>query len=244
MEEDDKSIEALQEILQRAVSDDGLLKAKKKDDDDDNDDDEYNEKFMKKMGRYMKHNKKKFMKDDDDMKGMKKALEIERDDLSEEIQGAEAVIVDGTKMFQKFVDFADGMLKAMSNVGQRLESLEDQLEYNGELAKASGSVLVKTASLMDSVSNTPNPLKGIAASFTPTIAKQPEAGNANLQKAAFLEKAKVLGFSGIKNLLQKAALSGNQEAGKVLTTIECCHGNFNLVPDAGMRVIANLLPTQ
>lgn len=244
MEEEDKSIEALQEILQRAVSDDGLLKAKKKNDDDDEEKEEYDEKFMKKMKSYMKKNKK-YMKDDEEMKGMKKALETEQADLSGEIQEAEATIVDGTKMFQKFVDFAEGMMKAMSSVGQRLESLEDQLEFNGELAKASGSVLVKTASLMDNVSNTPNPLKGVAASFVPqATAQQPEAGNANLQKAAFLEKAGKLGISGIKNLLQKAMLSGNMEAGKVLTTIECCHGNLNLVPNSGMRVIANLLPTQ
>lgn len=244
MEEEDKSIEALQKLLQKAVSgDELLLKAKKKDEEEEEEkEDEYGEKFMKKMKSYMKTHKKYMKDDDDDMKKMKKALEAEQNDLSGEILEADATIVDGTKMFQKFVDFADSMMKAMSNVGTRLESLEDQLEYNGELAKASGSVLVKTASLMDSVSSTPNPVKGMAAGFIQET--QPKAGDVNLQKAVILEKAGKLGISGIKGLLLKAMLSGNAEAGKVLTTIECCHGNLHLMPDSGMKVIATLLPNQ
>lgn len=237
--EENTALKVLQTVLQGDGSE--LLKANKgdgnsendnpdpDDDDDDNDNDNDDYSYNKK-GKKKGYNKK--------MGYAKKArdLETEYDNRQSEFDEADAVVVDGTDMFNLFKAFAGDVNKFMNHISKRMEILETHAEYQTQLAKASGTVLIDNSKVFSSFAKTPNLVRGID---NIPVGSNEQNNTQELIKAK-IQKVVGMGIPGIKGILMKAVLNGNQNAGKALTQIECCHNNLKLIPSESMQLIAEL----
>lgn len=232
-----ESVAKLQGLLKSDTAESQDLQKAEKEKDDDKDDkdekgDEYNESYMKK---YMK----KFMANNPDyaskMGKMKKALDNAYDASESDMAEAEAVMLDGTEMFQTFKDLGDGLLKAFSDLSGRLESIEQSVGIQHELSKASGTILVKAVESLNTLSSVPKQVKG---QLTGQTIQKADNSQGNLQKASSL------GIRGIKDLLLKAVHSGNHSAGTIITEVESCRGNLTLLPGTSVNFINSLIPQE
>lgn len=216
-----------------------LQKAKDKDkgkDKDDDKDDEYSEAYMKNnMSKFMKNNASYMKK----MGYMQKAVDnaYEAADNGGELE-AEVTMVDGTEMFKAFKEMSEHFLKAVTSISERLDGVEEQVDFANKISVAAGEVLVKASESLDKISSEP---------LTP---KSQMVGQPELHKAAIkdvpadgnqvLQKAMNMGVGGAKKILIKAAMDGNGEAGRVLTQVESCFGNMTLLPASSLKLIASL----
>jgi hypothetical protein len=219
---EDKRIEALQAKLQGKV-DTGLQKAKGEDDEKEKDD--YDAEYMKKhMAKYMKENPSSMKKAENtnvsEMQTMQKAVSNEFGESENNLEGADATIVDGTEMFKAFANFTETMTKAVNAISSRLDNIEGITVSLDELGRAQGEVLVKAATILDSMGKTPESVKGkVTAAITGEEAKKGP-----------LQKAADMGIAGMKTVLMKAIQSGNMNAGNILTQVECSGNDISRIP--------------
>lgn len=238
---DDDAVDALKGLLKaNRDNNDNIFKAKdngRDKDDDDDDANDYNETYMKKnMSKFMKNNPG-FMKK---MGYMKKAIDDAYDVANNDGDlEAEATMVDGTEIFKSFKEMTNTMLKAFISLADRVDDIENQVAFNNELSAANGEVLIKACETLEQISNVPLPPKSQLVDFSLHKAKnQPEnPGGSNT-----LQKAMNLGIHGAKKILVKAAMDGNSDAGRVLTQVESCFGNLQLLPPNSLKVITDLAP--
>jgi hypothetical protein len=156
--EDSSPLEALNKALSDNPEMDSLFKAKEGEgDDDDDDDEEYDEKFMKKMKKYMKSKGKK--EDDEDGslfgKDMKKAI----DDIS----GAEGAIVemaDLSPVLDAMVETVQTMAKAISGLERKIEVISGQNAESFSLLAKAAAVTAETAEIVSGIGNAPVGRKG------------------------------------------------------------------------------------
>lgn len=214
--------------------------------DDGGDDDDYDEEYMKKyMKRFMKNNKEYMGK------YMKKAADFgaevidEFNSRSQELEDAEAVLVDGTDMFKAYAEFTQNMLKAFTELHGEVESLRNDVAYGNEINKAAGQVLIKADKVLGEISKQPNSAKGVqhmqkAAQATGGAIQPNNNGGQAGEGQGVLQKAQSLGVGGAKQLLIKAMQDGNQSAGRAITELESCGGNMARLPQSTLHLISNL----
>lgn len=254
--EEEQSIGTLRDML-KASGASAVLKAASGDGDGDDkgkggDDDEegYDAEYMKKnMKKYLKEKPedvkafmKKYLKDGGDeakafMKdmGLAKAAVIDAGEATPGIEDAEVTVVDGTAMFKAFVGFAEAMETAIGEISDRLHGLTAMQMETNLLQKASGQVLIKAAEAVDQIGSAPAPVRGTQIAGSAQVPGQ--AQGEPLQKAA------ELGMPKIKDMLLKAAMGGNQNAGRVLTQVEAANGNFNRLSATSISFINQLAVT-
>lgn len=231
----DESMSTLSKMLKAEGSDVDLIKAKKSDDEDDSDDDDYDAKYMKRnMPRYMKENQS----GNKDMKKMKKAVDHEADSVSDELEDAEAVLINGTDMFKASQEHAE-------KTTQVIESLSNSQEQNTSLLKALSSVVLEMGEQIQKMGSEAQPRKSVLNAGETKLIKADtgdQSENAPLQKAAeYMQKNTLL---GIKKLVLKAMSTGDQKAGIVVTELESCFGDLNLLPNSSQKYVADLISAQ
>lgn len=240
----DEAVEQLTNLL-KADSDDSdtLIKANggdsEEDEYDDEDEDEYDEKYMKRnMKRFMKDNKSTMMKYMKNMGSVKKAIDHDMDEISDELDSAEAVLVQGTDILKAAQEQSEnfvGVLQAM---------IPEQV-HQGKLIKALSSVVLEMAEQINKIGSTPQPRKSVlnAGETNLNKAQDQESGKgASLQKAADFMQTN--GFGGIKRLVMKAMNKNDQRAFDAITRIESCHGNLALLPQATQNYVAELIAAE
>lgn len=247
--EEEQSIGTLRDML-KASGASAVLKAATGGDSEGGDDDGYDTEYMKKnMKRYMKEKPedvkafmKKYLKEGgDDAKafmkdmGLAKAAVIDAGEATPGIDEAEVTVVDGTAMFKAFVGFAEAMETTLAEINDRIHGLTAMQMETNLLQKASGQVLIKAAEAVDQIGSAPVAVRGAQ---TAGVAQVPgQAQGEPLQKAA------ELGMPKIKDMLLKAAMGGNQNAGRVLTQVEAANGNFARLSAASIGFINQLAAT-
>lgn len=158
--EDSSPLEALNKALSDSPEMDSLFKAKEGEgDDDDDDDEEYDEKFMKKMKKYMKSKGKEEPDGDEGGnmfgKDMKKAI----DDIS----GAEGAIVemaDLSPVLDAMVETVQTMAKAISSLEKKIEVISGQNAESFSLLAKAAAVTAETAEIVSGIGNAPVGRKG------------------------------------------------------------------------------------
>jgi len=176
--------------------------------------DEYDEEYCKKyLKRYLKENPDEAKGFTPDLKPLKKAM----DDATNAIEGldnADATLIDGTEMVKAFIDLGNGLIKAFEDLCADVTELKVMSAANTDLAKASGSVLAKAATVIDEIGKTPlgkRSVDSIPVALT--------------GEGSALLKAKG-GFNEIRGLLVKAIESGDRRASNVITEYEISRGNI------------------
>ena len=196
------------------------------DDDDDDDDDSKMEKYMKsKKGmKYMKKMGYGHMKKADELSDSAEALL--KATQGTDLEGVEAVIIDGTDLVKALVETNQSLLKAVIDLSDRLESVEGNIEYSTELQKATGEVLVENASVLQKAASVPDSRKSVLAGDAGVELPSSDK-NGRLQKAE--QTAARIGFPKAKQVVMKAAMDGNASAMKLVTKMESAFGNFNML---------------
>jgi len=208
-------------------SSDDLQKANSSNEEDDKkkkegDGDEYKPDYMRKnMKRYLKENAEEAQNYMKEAGLLSKAVMDQYDEGT--VEDHDATVIDGTDMFKAFVAFTDNMVKAFTSVSERLEAIEDAVAFNNELNKASGSVLLGTAKIVDNIGAMPNPVRSQLAGAGA------EGGGSPLQKA------QSLGMRRVVDLLIKAAQNGNRDAATAVSYVEIAGGINERLP-------ANVIP--
>lgn len=234
----DESIEALTDLLKADESESDLLKANSSESEDDEEEDDgekgYNEQYMKKyMKRFMKENKDYMLKNMKGLGRMKKAVDLEVDNIENELPDAEAVLINGTDMF-----------KASQELGEKfvnvLEGLIPQLQYITQLQKAQGSVIIEMAGQIDAIGSAPQPRKSVVnADEAPLTKAQPEQGT-SLQKAAEFMKAN--SYSEVKRSVLKAFQeTQSPQASVAISQLDMCGGDLTRLPKHTIDYIASLV---
>lgn len=211
----------------KGIQDLSKAKDKGKKEDEPDDDDDYDETYMK------KHMKKFTGKNPDYMKNagyMKKAKDgMDAAYSSAKGDGdlvADATMIEGTEMFNQFMTLTGAFMKALEVQGERIEKLEESIQYSNEIVAASGEVLIKASETLDKVATEPNPVKtqtvGSSVSFQKAAAPTIPATHKEL-----MEEVQNLDFRQVKQTLFKAATeNGNGQAGLLLSKVEMANGNL------------------
>lgn len=213
-----------------------LIKASQAEDDDaggdgGDDDDDYDEAYMKKhLKRYMKANKEEAKEYAQELGFLKKSF---TDSVSalENVEEAEAVLVDGTGIFKAFTDLAGALVEKISDLKEEIADLRSNLEYQGELTKASGEVLIKSFETVEALAQAPAPRRGVT-SVPQTVVTQSDSP---------LQKAKGMNYREIKRMVLKAAQEGNSEAAELVTSLDICGGNLRMLSPEDLKTIDSLV---
>jgi len=211
-----------------------LSKAEEVNDDEERDDeDEYNEEYMKKyMKKFMKSNRDYVAKCSEDLGFVKKAIDTEVENI-EGIEEADATLVDGTSFINALSDGMGVLAKAVAGIIEEMAELRSELEYQTELSKASGGVLVKAAEALDELSSAPLERRG--HDFAPQDRSADGGGNGSA-----LRKAKNLSVDEIKRMALRAAQEGDNRAASLVTDLDCCNGNLGMLRKASINLIEEL----
>jgi hypothetical protein len=178
--------------------------------------DEYDESYMKKyLKRYMKENKDEAKKYAEDLGLMAKAFVKAADEI-EGIDEADATLVEGTQFIKALIDMGNGLVEKMGELNERIAGIEGRMEYNEDLIKASGGVLVKAMDTLDAIGKEPMPRR--SETFDPQ--QLPERGMP-------LVKAKGMNYKEIKRMVLKASMEGNENATSIITQLDLCGGNLS-----------------
>lgn len=181
----------------------------------------YNKGYCKKyMKRYMAENPEEAREAFKGMEKMKKAMDDEVAGLPD-VDSADATLVNGTGMFKAFSGFAAEVTSILKAQAERIDELTGLMSYNTAIAQAAGAVLVKAQRQVEEAGSQPLPVRGIQS------APQP------MQKAADPGKT--------KNVLLKAAASGDDNARVLLTQFESAHGRLEFLEPADAARINHYL---
>lgn len=214
--EDDDEVEEVDMDVEDEAEAEAAGEEEEEYEDEDEDEDEYNEEYVKKyLKRYAKENEEEFKKFCKEMGILQKAI---RNKVPEGIE-ADAVMIDGTGMFKAFAEFADAVTKEMKKIKQDIADIKMATVHSAAIAHATGEVVAKA--------------------YANNYEKSKIAPKGTMFKA--IKQDAKMDISTIKQALYKAAINGDQKAPLVMTKLESCGGNLNLLGDETINYISNLL---
>lgn len=217
-QDEDNPLEALQKALKDDDSGmDDLSKAEKGEEKDSEDEKEYDEKFMKKMKRYMKEKGKMFK---DEKEDMKKAV----DELDLDSEGAVIEMSDLAPILEKQADFNEKMSKAIEDIAVNMSVISEKSEKGFDIMKKAAIVTAEQASGLSGFLKTPAGRKGVIADEKMAKAQ----GSVNDSKK-------------IWKVLMKAIRNEDRVAGDIMGAFESAGQNVNLLKKSQKEYIGELL---
>lgn len=211
------------EDLQKALDPemDNLSKAAKGEKEEDSEDEEkgdYNENFMKKMKRYMKEKGKMFKEEKEEMK---KAV----DELDLDSEGAVIEMADLAPILERQAEFNEIMSKAIENIAANMVIVSEKSDKSFDLMQKAAKVTAVYAGGMDKFLATPEGRKGVVAD-----------AKMNKAKETAVEQNRI-----VYEVLQKATLSGDREAGYIASVFESSGKNLKVLNDKQRAYINTLI---
>jgi len=217
------------EMLEKALSDtkeDTLFKAaasKEEEEPDEDEDEEYDEKFMKKMKRYMKSNNKKMVGLEKAESDMKKAV----DNINTEADGVIAEMEDVTPVLNSLVAGFEALSKAVSDIDAKVNFISEQSSKGFDIMEKAAHVQLEQAKFFDKEMSKSAGSKGIA--FDGKMSKASE-----LQTKADQGRA-------VYSVLMKATQNKDRKAGAIISRFESSGRNINILTDSEKAYVNDLI---
>ena len=211
------------EALQKALKEDdpemeNLSKAEKGEDDSEEGKEEYDEKFMKKMKRYMKENGKMFKEEKEDMK---KAI----DEFDSDAEGAVIEMSDLAPILERQSEFNEKMSKAISDLAESIVFISEKTEKNYDLMQKAARVTALQAESLGDFLKTPEGRKGVVASAEMSKAKETAVAQNKI----------------VYDALKKATLNKDRTAGYIISAFESAGKNFNALNKSQKAYVNELI---
>jgi hypothetical protein len=213
----------------RSLLNETLRKSESNDDDGDGYDAENMKKYMK---RFMKENQS-FMKDClknfDEAKDLRKSLQSSFDSIDPDtMNGADAIMIDGTEILGKAIDMNSKMVHVTENLLDGIAQNYVELKSNREILNKACAVILNLTDKLNKISHEPLLQKSVTSFANQSI------GN----NASPIVKAKELGYAKIKERLFKSALA-DSSLNPLVGMLDSCNGFLERIePNALSQIVA------
>lgn len=224
--ENSSPLEALKKAIEREDDMETLFKAKKgegeEEEDDDDEDEEYDEKFMKKMKKYMKSKGKEEHEEPDGDEGMFGKMKKAVDEIDPNAEGGVIEMADLTPVLDAMVETVQTLSKAVANLNRKMDVISEKNDSTLSLMAKAAAVQVETAEIITEMGNKPMGRKGALMTD--------------------MSKAKpVVDGKAVWTTLVKALNNGDMVAGAIGSKFESAGKNFNALNKDEQKYVNELM---